>query len=105
MFLVGRRLVELELYILLAKVILLCKMVSFYNSLARHCPAILVFAFPCIFLSFHTGNSFINNWDSFRENGPSFIMIKSYKIVLHLNRNNFRTVKVIVITSERLRLS
>ena len=33
--------------------------------------------------------------DSFRENGPSFIIIKSYKIALHSNRNKFRTVKAI----------
>ena len=31
----------------------------------------------------------------FHENGPSFILIKSYKIALHLNRNNFRTIKAI----------
>ena len=34
-------------------------------------------------------------WDSFHENGPSFIIIKSYKIAMYLNRNNFRTVKAI----------
>ena len=34
-------------------------------------------------------------WDSFHENGPSFISIKSYKIAMYLNRNNFRTVKAI----------
>ena len=33
--------------------------------------------------------------DSFRENGSSFIIIKSYKIALHLNRNNFQTIKAI----------
>ena len=32
-------------------------------------------------------------WDSFRENGSSFIIIKSS--TLHLNRNNFRMVKAI----------
>ena len=34
-------------------------------------------------------------WDSFHENGPSFMIIKSYKIAMYLNRNNFRTVKAI----------
>ena len=34
-------------------------------------------------------------WDSFHENGPSFIIIKFYKIALHLNRNDFRTIKAI----------
>ena len=41
------------------------------------------------------GHIYIYNWDSFYENGPSFIIIKSYKIALHLNRNNFRTIKAI----------
>ena len=34
-------------------------------------------------------------WDSFRQNGPLFIIIKCYKIALHFNHNNFRTVKAI----------
>ena len=38
---------------------------------------------------------YIYIWDSFHENGPSFIIIKSYKIAMFLNRNNFRTVKAI----------
>ena len=38
---------------------------------------------------------YIYIWDSFRENGPSFIIIKLYKITLHLNCNNFRMVKAI----------
>ena len=38
---------------------------------------------------------YIYIWDSFHENGPSFISIKSYKIALHLNRNNFRMIKAI----------
>ena len=38
---------------------------------------------------------YIYIWDSFHENGPSYIIIKSYKIALHLNRNNFRTIKAI----------
>ena len=37
----------------------------------------------------------IVNWDSFHENGPSFIIIKSYKIAMYLNRNYIRTVKAI----------
>ena len=38
---------------------------------------------------------YIYIWDSFHENGPSFIIIKSYTIAIYLNRNNFRTVKAI----------
>ena len=38
---------------------------------------------------------YIYIWDSFHENGPSFIIIKCYKIAMYLNRNNFRTVKAI----------
>ena len=34
-----------------------------------------------------------NNWDSFHENGPSFIYIKCYKNASRLNRYIFRTVK------------
>ena len=36
-----------------------------------------------------------DKWDSFHENGRSFIIITSFKIALHLNRNNFRTIKAI----------
>ena len=36
---------------------------------------------------------YIYIWDSFHENGPSFIYIKCYKNASRLNRYIFRTVK------------
>ena len=59
------------------------------------------FLFLLLLLQFSDIRTYIkmyyNTWDSFRQNGPSFIIIKCYKIALHLNHNNFRTVKAFIL--------